>query len=125
MRNKTSSLVVLVLSSVALVSGLRAGPTAADVGDADSFGKPAKFMGAASGFITLSTDPCPSPTATPVPPSTANDNQCFQLNPAPAATTFDAQDICRIKLPKDATKDNIYPVFNIFLGYQLRNLTGT
>jgi hypothetical protein len=99
-------------------------PSADDVGDADSFGKPVKFMGAASGFVTLSASPCPSPTATPSPPATANNDQCFQLNPAPSPTSFDAQDIARIKLPKDATKDNIYPVFNMFLNYQLQNSTG-
>lgn len=124
MKNKVSKVFVLVLSTLALVTGLRAGPSADDVGDADSFGKPALFMGAASGFVTLSADPCPSPTPTPSPPSTANNNQCFQLNPAPAQTFFDAQDIARIKLPKNATKDNIYPVFNIFLNYQLQNSTG-
>jgi hypothetical protein len=116
----------LILSSLALATVLRAGPppSADDVGDADSFGKPALFMGAASGFITLSTNPCPSPTPTPAPPSTVNNTQCFVLNPAPAITTFDAQDIARIKLPKNATKDNIYPVFNLFLNYQLQNSTG-
>lgn len=124
MKHCIPKIAVVILSGLAVVGGLRAGPSADDVGDADSFGRPALFMGAASGFVTLSTDPCPSPTPTPSPPATANNNQCFQLNPAPAQTSFDAQDIARINLPKNATRDNIYPVFNIFLNYQLQNSTG-
>src|SRR5438445_13218090 len=81
-------------------------------------------MGAASGFVTLSIDPCPSPTPTPSPPSTVNNDQCFQIVAAPGTTSFDAQDIARIKLPKKATRNVIYPVLNIFLDYQLENSTG-
>ena len=124
MKHNTLKIISLLLSSLAVAGSLQAGPNPDDVGDADSFGHQMKFMGAASGFVTLSTDPCPSPTPAPSPPSTANNNQCFQLNSAPTPTTFDAQDIARIKLPKDATKDNIYPVFNLFLNYQLQNSTG-
>jgi hypothetical protein len=32
---------------------------------------------------------------------------------SPATTTFDAEDICRIKLPKKATRDIIYPIITI------------
>ena len=53
MRNKTLKLFALVISTLALVGGLRAAPpTVGDVGDVDSFGSNAKYMGAASGFIT-------------------------------------------------------------------------
>jgi hypothetical protein len=125
MKNSITKIVVLTLSSIAVVGGLWAsGPSADDVGDAGSFGHPALYMGAASGFITLSSDPCPSPTSTPSPPATANDNQCFALNPAPALTTFTADDICRIKLPKKATRTIIYPALNFFQNYQLQNTTG-
>ena len=92
------------------------------MGDAETFGHPALYMGAASGFVTLSTDPCPSPT--PSLPSTVNNDQCFQIVAAPGTTNFDAQDIARIKLPKKATRNVIYPVLNIFLNYQLQNSTG-
>ena len=125
MKHAITKIVVLILSILVVVGGLRAGPpTVADVGDVDSFGHAALYMGVASGFITMSTDPCPSPTPTPSPPATANDNQCFQLNPAPASTSFTADDICRIKLPKKATRTIIYPVLNFFQNYQLQNTTG-
>src|SRR5207248_8785988 len=110
-------LITLVVSSLALTSFLRAGPpTAADVGEAESFGHASLYMGAASGFVQL--EPTCSPSPTPVPPATANDNQCFVLAPAPTSTHFDADDICRIKLPKKATRTIIYPVLNFFVGYQ-------
>jgi hypothetical protein len=116
-------LIILVLSSFAVTGFLRAGPpSAADVGDAGSFGHPALYMGAASGFIHLQPSCTPAPT--PVPPATANDDQCFVLNPSPASTTFDAEDILRIKLPKKATRTIIYPALNFFIDYQLWNQTG-
>ena len=114
---------VLILSGLAVATGLRAGPTAADVGDAETFGHPALYMGAASGFETLSPDPCPAATPTPSPVPNG-DTFCDQLNPAPASTGFSHDNICRIKLPKKATRNVIYPVLNIFLNYQLQNLTG-
>jgi hypothetical protein len=124
MKYRTFKLFALVLSTLAFAGALQAtGPSPADVGEADSFSHPALYMGAASGFVTLATT-CPSPTPTPSPPATANDNQCFALNPAPALTTFTADDICRIKLPKKATRTIIYPVLNFFQNYQLQNTTG-
>ena len=115
---------VITVSMLAVVGGLRAGgPTAADVGDADSFGHSALYMGATSGFVTLSSDPCPAPTATPSP-APNGDTFCDQLNPAPAPTNFSHDNICHINLPKKATRTVIYPVLNIFLGYQLQNSTG-
>ena len=75
--------ITLLMSSVAVTALLRAGPpTAADVGDAESFGHAALYMGAASGSVQLATTCSPSPM--PVPPATANDSQCFVLNPQPA-----------------------------------------
>jgi hypothetical protein len=113
----------LVLSILAAAGGLRAAPpTAAEVGDVDSFGHNVQYMGAKSGFITLS--PVCTPAPTPVPPATANDDQCFTLSAAPALTNFDAEDILRIKLPKKATRTIIYPALNFFINYQLQNTTG-
>lgn len=124
MRNGIAKIFGLVLPVFAIGAGLRAAPpTAADVGDADTFGRTAQYMGVASGFVQLSAA-CPAPTPTPTPPFNPNDSQCFNLSPAPATTSFDAQDICRIKLPKKSTKNIIYPVVNIFLNYQLQNSSG-
>jgi hypothetical protein len=120
----TLKLATLVVSTFALTSFLRAGPpTAADVGEAESFGHAALYMGAASGFVQLA--PTCSPSPTPVPPATANDNQCFVLSPQPTTTFFTANDILRIKLPKKATRTIIYPALNFFVQYELRNQTGT
>ncbi len=116
--------IAVLLSSLIVVAGLRAGPpTAADVGDAETFGHPALYMGAASGFETLSLDPCPAPTPTPSPAGNG-DSFCDQLNAAPSQTNFSHDNICRINLPKKATRNVIYPVLNIFLNYQLQNSTG-
>jgi len=90
MKHYIAKIAVLILSGFAVATGLRAGPSADDVGDAETFGHPALYMGAASGFVTRSTDPCPSPTPTPSPPSTVNNDQCFQIVAAPGTTNFDA-----------------------------------
>lgn len=125
MKHRISKILATVISALAFVVAVKAAPPSeADVGDPDSFGHAAKYMGAASGFVTLS-NACPSPTPAPSPPATANDNQCFSLDPTPGAlTTFTAEDICRIKLPKNATRTIIYPVLNFFQNYQLQNTTG-
>src|SRR4051812_22703818 len=102
--NRFSSFAVMIATMAFAGGGLQAGPpTAADVGDAETFGHPALYMGATSGFVTLSPDPCPAPTPTPSPVPNG-DSFCDQLNPAPAVTTFSHTNICRIKLPKKATR---------------------
>src|ERR1700694_1436636 len=117
MKNKISQMLVVVLSALAVVAGLKAAPPPVpDVGDPDTFGHNAQYMGVASGFVQLMAA-CPAPTPPPTPPLNPNDSQCFHLGPAPAAPSFDAQDIARIKLPKKATRNIIYPVVNIFLNY--------
>ena len=124
MKSNIPKIAVFALSTLAVVTGLRAGPTAADVGDAESFGHPALYMGATSGFVTLAaTGTCPAPTPTPSP-APNGDTFCDELNPAPAQTNFSHDNICRINLPKKATRTVIYPVLNIFLNYQLQNSTG-
>ena len=125
MKPSILKITVLALSGFALAPGLLAGPpTAADVGDSETFSHPALYMGAASGFETLvpmGTCPAPTPTPSPVP----NGDSCDEINPAPASTTtFTHEDICRINLPKKATRNVIYPVLNIFLNYQLENSPG-
>ena len=119
MKSKAPQIFTLILSSLAFAGWLQAAPTAADVGDAESFGHSALYMGAASGFVRLAPACSPAPAA-----ATANNDQCFQLNPQPASTSFEANDICRINLPKKATRTVIYPVLNFFLRYELKNETG-
>jgi hypothetical protein len=118
MKRSTIQTIALILSSLAIAGGLRAAPpTVADVGDVESFGHNAQYMGDSSGFITLSAACTPAPSATP-------SDQCFTLAPAPALTTFSADEICRIKLPKKATRSIIFPVLTFFQNYQLQNTTG-
>lgn len=121
MKHKAFSILVVAVAAFSLAGWIQAaGPTAADVGDAETFGHPALYLGAASGFVTLSPDCSTEPSPTPTPP----DSQCFNLNPPPAPTTFNAENICRIKLPKKATRNVIYPVLNMLVSYQLENSTG-
>ena len=106
-------LITLVVSTFALAGFLRAGPpSAADVGDVESFGHAALYMGAASGDFSLRTG-CPAGSTT-----------CTELNPSPALTTFTAPDNLRIKLPKKATRTIIYPALNFFVNYELENHSG-
>src|SRR5713226_1317686 len=125
MKHYIPKIAVVILSGLAVVTGLRAaGPSATDVGDAETFGHPALYMGAASGFETLlPIGGCPAATPTPSPVPNG-DSFCDQLNAAPAQTNFSHNNICRINLPKKATRNVIYPVLNIFLSYQLQNSTG-
>jgi len=124
MKHNILKTAVLILSGLAVATGLRAGPPATDVGDAETFGHPALYMGATSGFVTLAqVGDCPAATPTPSPVP-LGDTFCDELNAAPAQTNFSHDNICRINLPKKASRNVIYPVLNIFLNYQLQNLTG-
>lgn len=66
--------------------------TPEEVGDADSFGKPVKWLGLLSGYVSLSED-CTPPAGEPADPN------CIVLNPAPATTVFNAVDLASITLP--------------------------
>jgi hypothetical protein len=116
MHPKIRNILVLFFSTIAAVS-LRAGPpTEADVGDPDSFGHGANFLGAVSGAVFLNSD------CSTIDPSFG---QCYTLNPAPASTDFDDEDVCHIKLPKGSTHDILYPVVSFFHSYTFQNNTGT
>lgn len=117
----TLKFATLVVSTFAVTSFLRAGPpTAADVGDAETFGHAALYMGATSGFENL-VQPGDCPAATPTPsPASNGDSFCDEL--VAGTTFFEHKNICRINLPKKATRNIIYPALNIFLNYQLQNL---
>ena len=114
----TLKFITLLVSSLAVAISLRAGPpSAADVGEAESFGHAALYMGAMSGAFNWSPSPCS-------PPAPGDNSQCFQTNPAPAQATGDTIDVARIKLPKKATRTIIYPAMNFFVTYELQNTTG-
>lgn len=69
-----------------------AAPTAAEVGDADSFGKNVKWLGLVSAYVEL------SPDCTPPPGEPGNPN-CITLATAPAPTPFNAPNLASITLP--------------------------
>ncbi len=126
MKSGMLKLCIAVVSSLAVAGWVKgANPTVDDVGDADSFGNNAIYLGAESGFITLQTDPCPAPTPGPSPSTNpANGDQCFQIADTIVTTPFDAENSARINLPKNATKTIIYPVLNFFYTYNMNNTTG-
>jgi hypothetical protein len=125
MKNRMSKLLVVAASSMALAGWLKAGsPTQDDVGDVGSFGNNAIYMGAASGSVTLQTAAC-TPTPAPTPSNNpANGDQCFQITDTTITTPFDAENSCRINLPKSATRTIIYPVLNFFYRYHMNNMAG-
>ncbi len=125
MKNGMWKFSIAVMSSLALAGWLKAGPpTVDDVGDVDSFGKNAVFIGAQSGFITIQNAPCdPSPTPTPSS-NPSNGTQCFEVTDTSVTTPFDAENSARINLPGDAAKSIIYPVLNFFYTYNMNNTTG-
>lgn len=69
-----------------------AAPTVEEVGDADSFGRNAKWLGLMSGFVYLSTD-CTPPVGEPADPN------CVLVSPAPVPTSFNVPDVAAITLP--------------------------
>lgn len=73
-----------------------AGVAAADVGDADSFGRNAHFLGVAvSGFVQVAP-----PGGCPPPDPNFPDDRCVEANPNAA---IDAKDVGRIRLPAKAS----------------------
>lgn len=83
-------------SRAATVHSSGTAPTAAEVGDADTFGHAVIWDGLLStGTISLASDCTPAPGD----PAPGPDDRCVTLNPAPAATTFDLPDIGRMTLP--------------------------
>ena len=126
MKHSITKITVLILSGLAVATGLRAGPpTVDDVGDAVSFGNNVIYLGAASGFVTIQTDPCPAPTPGPSPSTNpANGDQCFQVTDTSVTTPFDAENLARINLPKDAAKTILYPTLTFFYTYNMNNTTG-
>ena len=101
--------------------------TTEEVGDADSFGRPVKWLGLLSGYVLLSTD------CTPAPGEPADPN-CITLNPAPASTVFNAVDVASITLPGKSSESLLchwqtplvsYSAFNQTLGPQTFNFRAT
>jgi hypothetical protein len=97
------------------------GPTADQVGDADTFGHAVIWDGLLStGTISFAADCTPQPGD---PPPGPND-RCVQLNPAPGITSFDLANIGQMYLPAK-TSHNILCHWTSANGvYSLLNSTG-
>jgi hypothetical protein len=109
----------LALATGLAASGLSAAapPTAAEVGDADSFGKKVVWIGlATTGSVILANDCTPDP-ANPLGP----EDRCVVINAAPAATSFTFPDLGRITLPANSANSLIchWATANIF--YTMNN----
>jgi len=92
-----------------------AGPDAGDVGDADSFGRSLQWLGLAAASIDL------LPDCSGEDPSMA----CQPLAPAPAATSFEFDDLAHIALPAKAANSLLCYWFSPFLVYGFDNPTAS
>lgn len=96
-------------------------PTAAQVGDADTFGHTVIWDGLIStGTINFAADCTPAPGD----PAPGPDDRCVTLNPAPAVTTFDLPDIGRIWLPGKSSHNILCHWTSANGAYSLFNGTG-
>jgi hypothetical protein len=91
--------------------------TTEEVGDAGSFGKNLKWLGLASGFVQL-LDTC-----TPAPGDPAPEN-CIEVNPAPAVTTFNLSNLDSVTLPGRSTDTLICHWQTPIVSYSAANTTG-
>jgi len=98
---------VVALATIGVVAVAYAKPpgpgaTPADSGDADSFGRPLKFIGLlTSGVQTFSNDCTPDPSAPPGP-----DDHCVVVDPA-VSTPYTFNDVGRIIIPANAANSII------------------
>jgi hypothetical protein len=107
--------------SSATAHTMGAGPTAADVGDADTFGRNVIYDGLInSGSISMASDCTPAPGDPPPGP----DDHCITLNAAPATTSFDLPDIGRMTLPAKSSHNILCHWLTPIVIYSLHNGTG-
>lgn len=114
MRMRLHPLFLSLLLPFAAAPALAAPPSDAEVGDAASFGKNAKWLGLVAGSVYLDTD-CTGDTS----------GTCVTLNPAPAVTTFRINDLDSIALPKKSTESMLCHWQTPIVAYSYSNYTGT
>ena len=90
----------------------KAGPSAADVGDADSFGRTLTWLGLTDAWIELAAD-CSGSEA----------ERCQPLASAPATTTFAFDDVGHVTLPRNAANSLLCYWFSPFLQIDYANPT--
>lgn len=102
-----------------LASGSFQAVSAADVGDADSFGRNVVYAGIiGSEDVYLLEDCTGFPTGDPA-------NQCVLLNPQPSVTTFTLNDIGHITLPANSTHSLLCFHTTTFQGWDFLNETSS
>jgi len=101
-----------------LLGGLGGSNSLDATGDADSFHRPARFIGVAStGIVQLTSDCTPDPANPPGP-----DDRCFVVTPTPGVVTnFEAIDVGRLTLPADSAHSLLCPMFTLSLYQSLSN----
>jgi hypothetical protein len=94
------------------VPASKAGPSAADVGDADSFGRSLTWLGLTDAWIELTAD-CAGSDA----------DGCQPLAAAPATTTFAFDDVGHVTLPRNAANSLLCYWFSPYLQVDYDNPT--
>ena len=104
----------LVLAPTVLAA---AAPTAADVGDADSFGRNVTYLGLAQTLaVSLASD------CTGSDPTT---ERCIVQSPAPGVTSFNESNLATMNLPAKATKSLMCFALTPFIDISWDNATGS
>lgn len=103
-----------------LLGGLLGGGDLDATGDADSFGRPARFIGVAqTGNLSLATDCTPDP-ANPLGP----DDRCIVVTPGVGpAQTFATTDVGRMTLPANSAHSLFCPQITLSVYREFDNVT--
>jgi hypothetical protein len=95
-------------------------PTASTVGDIDSFGRSARYLGyIQSGLLLVQSDCSVAATGTLGP-----DDHCVTTNPAPATTAFSFQDVGRMIIPGKSSNSLFCHTQTPLVIYSFSNGTG-
>jgi hypothetical protein len=89
-----------------------------DIGDADSYGRPVRYLGLAQTSLLLFSPDCSSE-----PPEEGT--TCVTLNASPAITSFTQSDLGRIVLPANAVNSLVCFALTPMVEFEFYNDTGT
>jgi hypothetical protein len=119
-KEQSADLIGQARSETRAAARAAAGVSAADVGDADSFGRNVHYIGVAqSGTVSFQTDCTPDPSSPPGP-----DDRCVVVVDPTVTTTFTARDIGRINLPAKASNSLLCHSVTSLPFWQFNNSSG-
>jgi hypothetical protein len=96
------------------------GPSADDVGDADSFGRSVQYMGVTqTANVELTTDCTPDPNNPPGP-----NDRCIVVAPGAGTTVVDEEELATINLPAKSTHSLICFALTPITFFEFSNTTG-